>query len=148
MREILFRGKRLDNGEWVYGAYHKHDTVKVCIAGDDPKTKHIIIADGFCDWGFEPPLMCYYVDPDTVGQFTGLRDKNGKRIFEGDIVQYYGTYALEVYMENGHTKIRWFDTVTNSKCTELFFGYDEDAYGDYLVIGNKWDNPELLEGEG
>lgn len=138
MREILFRGQTRRKGEkvwmdgspvesnWVYGGIFQGPNRSV-IYGYDPIEKY-----------------CVY--SDTVGQFTGLTDKNGKQIFEGDIVQHYGTYPLEVYIEKGHTKIRCFDTVTNSECTELFFGYDE-ALGGCEVIGNIHDNPELLEVE-
>lgn len=138
MREILFRGKRLDNGEWVEGSL-----LKVTING---KTAHLIFGDNFAFAGGDVKALSHaLVDPSAVGQYTGLSDKNGKKIFDGDIVQYYGTYALEVFIEKGHTKIRWFDTATNSKCEEMFFGYDEEAYGECEVIGNIHDNPELLE---
>ena len=132
MREILFRGKRLDYGEWVFGDL-VHSQYKI---GDT------------CVGQYGNTVGIHQVNPETVGQFTGLTDKNGKKIFEGDIVQYYGTYALEVFIENGHTKTRWFDTVTNSECTELFFGHDEEALGEVEVIGNIHDNPELLREEG
>lgn len=87
MREILFRGKRMDNGEWVEGAYFKHDTVRVCLSSDDSKPKHLIVKDGFCDWGFEPGIVGIEVDPSTVGQYTGLIDRDGAKVFEGDIVE-------------------------------------------------------------
>ena len=119
MREILFRGKDKVTGEWITGFL--------------VSPKHI------GDWVTANP-----VDPKTVGQFIGLTDNNGKKIFEGDIVQFYGTYNLEVFIEKGHAKIRWFDTVTNSKCKDMFYGYD-DELGDCEVIGNIHDNQELLE---
>lgn len=69
MREILFRGKRLDNGQWVYGYY----------AYDRGKYHYIKSVDDSFN---------YRVDPDTVGQYTGLKDKDGNKIFEGDKVSY------------------------------------------------------------
>ena len=130
----LFRGKGVSGhhlDEWVYGYYCK-DFWK-------PRKGHGIIPINEDDGGYVE------VDPETVGECTGMKDKNGKRIFEGDIVQFYGTYALEVFIEHGHTMIRWFDTVTNTKCTELFFAYDEGFDEVCEIIGNIHDNPELLE---
>lgn len=123
-REILFRGKRLDNGEWEYGDL-VHDR-----AGK-PYIFH---------WSHEFQLV-EEVDPDTVGQYTGLTDKNGVRIFEGDIVMlkdYHGERKVMIFW--GESTGTWF--------------YGGDGYSDeYLfnssernVIGNIHDNPELLEG--
>ena len=133
MREILFRGKTLNGNEWVIGAgVYKSEGYTWIITDDVTKTENRGTGSDA-------------IIPETVGQYTGLTDKNGKKIFEGDIVQYYGTYALEVFIENGHTKIRWFDTVMNGEYDELFFGFDE-SLGECEVIGNIHDNPELLEG--
>jgi uncharacterized phage protein (TIGR01671 family) len=75
-REILFRGKRVDNGEWVYGDLFRsnkdHHTPNVCI-----------VTDEFHPLGYGSNTF-YEVLPETVGQFTGLTDKNGVKIFEGD----------------------------------------------------------------
>ena len=174
MREILFRGKTTEN-RWVEGTYFKHDTVKVCFSSDDPKPRHLIIQDGFCDWGFEPPIHCVDVAPDTVGQFTGLTDKNGKKIFEGDIIRYntfndfdcHSVVKFGEYEQDGSAGeynprdcIGWYVEVDNFTCPD--WAEDDPIYfNDYLkqqnllevsdeceIIGNIHDNPELLEVSG
>lgn len=135
MREILFRGKRLDNGEWVEGYfvnlwlihYQKHQP---------------IIADN--------NAVSYNVDPSTVGQYTGLCDKKGKKIFEGDIVDASDEW-WDASGPAGHDSpvilVEW----SNDLCGfEPFANYDCDC-GVYIsaknceVIGNIHDNPELLK---
>lgn len=85
MREIMFRGKRTDNGEWVYGYYAEfHNRPKV----NKPNSCQIFVPDEnayFC--GSSIGGLWHIVDPETVGQFTGVYDWNGTKIFEGDIVR-------------------------------------------------------------
>ena len=115
MREILFRGKRLDNGVWITGGYH-----------------------GSCGRHFIFPLPIVppriQVDPSTVGQFTGLLDTNGKRIFEGDellVIRHKGDFKYNCVVMD----IR--------NLPELMFGSSVESIE---VIGNIHDNPELLKG--
>ena len=142
MREILFRGKRLDNGEWVEGGY-KHEKV-----GDYLTAVFIIQALTSGVW------ENHRVAPSTIGQFTGLCDKNGKKIFEGDIVNILGNQesadwknvnynALIAFLDGGFCAID--GTIEDH-------GFRRYALArmdfDLEVIGNVVDNPELLEGEG
>ncbi len=140
MREILFRGKRVDNGEWVDGSV-VHQTQYY---GDTVDRYHIIY-DGEFDYDYYSSAR---VIPETVGQYTGFTDKNGTKIFEGDIVKAEingGPYDKFVFpvgviaFENGDfgNKDRKQFTPLSSYAPRVSFE----------VIGTIHDNPELLKGE-
>lgn len=129
MREILFRGKRLDNGQWIYGAYGNHTSLDAMIMD-----KPYLAKDGELSalkWGM--------VAPRTVGQYTGLTDNHGTKIFEGDILPFH------------------FDDIGDQKAvvvwTEAYAGFQLNPIGDLKfsgiapceVIGNIYDNPELVD---
>ena len=130
MREILFRGKRTDNGEWIYGDLIQNvDCLK--IREQEKSIKKI--------------TKSYEVDLETVGQFTGLLDKNGKKIFEGDIV--LGLFLFDmsinavVKFRDGAFGLEW----RRGEIIE-FNAFTSLCNITYEIIGNIYDNPELLEG--
>lgn len=125
MREILFRGKGTIDGEWKYGYY----AGEVCKTPFSPTTKQ----DNIIQLGSN--LWCEVVQ-DTVGQFTGLTDKNGTKIFEGDIVEYEGTRYSINYLPH----YARFSAVKPNTVFHVF------AYQRGEVIGNIYDNPELIGG--
>ncbi len=134
MREILFHGKRLDNGEWVEGSLFIPDGPLLVV-----DSVEILM-------GTSKVRISYEVDPTTVGQYTGLTDKSGKKIFEGDIVRddkghvgYVGFLAQDA----GYV-IVWKNCDTRLGHRARGGGYDRDP--SLEVIGNIYDNPELLKG--
>lgn len=132
-REILFRGKRKDNGEWVYG-----DLIHRKIWSSE---LYIIRVE---DNGFDSYIE-YEVIPKTVGQYTGLTDKNGKKIFEGDIVldikgdTHIVTWASKTAMFRCVCIKQAYKSGNNRSC-DVMIGAVK------TIIGNIYDNPELLEG--
>ena len=159
MREILFRGKRTDCDAWVEGdllqiKYYNKPIIECKIMPQAPVSS------------------AYPVIPETVGQYTGLTDKNGKRIFEGDIVR-YNTYddfdcqsvaKFGEYNQDGSAGeysaskcIGFYVDVDNFTCPDLC-EYGSNCFSNYLkqqnilevaqyceIIGNIHDNPELME---
>ena len=131
MREILFRGKRKDNGKWIEGYFYKiWDKVFLLwgMTGDNPNIEEVI--------------------PKTVGQYTGLKDKNGKKIFDGDIIKPYiigGAYDRFLF-PNGAVVFEYgaFRIKDSRQSTPLSSYAPRVAFE---VIGNIYDNPELLEEE-
>ena len=144
MREIEFRGKDIKTNEWVYGGYYKHLKRTPSPIGNDIKDEdyqHLIINSGFSDWNMPKPLNCYEVDENTVGQYTGLKDKNGKKIYEGDIDNYgyLVTYVADIKESLG-MHCGWYLQRNNfeSWC-ELICNNNIE------IIGNIYDNPELAK---
>lgn len=128
MREILFRGKRTDNGEWVEGYYYK---AKYCRTDDE-----------LCDYitvphpkEYNEPSSHYIVNPETIGQYTGVTDKNGTKIFEGDIVKRFWFGKMCVYQINYDNGLASFIGQAGIKFTT--FDYDSE---EFEVIGNIYDN--------
>ena len=139
MRELLFRGKTYDD-EWVYGDF-ANDWSKLNTKPD--KT----ICNNICK---------YLVRPDTVGQYTGLTDKNGKKIFEGDIVRYLYEPGKGYWNSDQSSVIEWRSTgfymdgifgTNKYACSSGWLVSIPHGDGKYFeVIGNIHDNPELLKG--
>ena len=145
MREILFRAKRIDNGEWVEGYYIYHIKRTIYPIGDSVKPEdeqHVIMQDGFSDWNMPRNTVVFDIDPETVCQYTGLKDKNGKRIWENDIVSgYFNHKKITGFIKYGSNAVYYIER-------EGSYGIYLDNSEDWLeVIGNIFDNPELLKGE-
>ena len=157
MREILLRGKRVDNGEWIVGSLiidergnhyigeyirRRVESAYVCTKRGNGKTINRFIGIGF-----------FMVIPETVGQYTGLTDKNGEKIFEGDIVRTLAPTSTDIYIE-GVVMFGEYQTAFQSSNIGYYVNWSLNKnlaiyckINDIEVIGNIHDNPELLKGE-
>ena len=140
MRKIEFRGKRTDSGKWIYGYLIQtgHENIEKSNGQYVKTIKYYQIQ--------EENYHSQFVDENTIGQFTGLKDKNGKEIYEGDIVEWTtlsgNKYCFSVEYNNKYAQFVSVNTRDISmECEPL------GDYENIIVIGNIYDNPELLEGK-
>ena len=142
-REIKFRGKRIKNGEWVYGDLLQKNSGRK------------VIMTNLHTWGDNPDDVEPYgeyitVDPNTVGQFTGLKDKNGKEIYEGDIVKtplldpIFGDILADAWC-NALIRFNQGSFVVSYYNSHNI--YLQDLCDKIELLGNIHDNPELLKSE-
>ena len=157
MREILFRGKRLDNGKWVEGFFVKRIDRLTLI----PKCYILVQEEDTSGITGEPTgylnteFSWYEVIPETVGQYTGLKDNNGKRIFEGDILRIakisdgLGSYYHPPLDYPVNVVVKWdlCAWMWETLCEDKRYISFPNAWCHYEceIIGNIHDNPELLE---
>lgn len=140
MREILFKAKRKDNGEWIEGYYYK-------------RIQENIVADAIEKYDGNINSIEYYeIDPETICQFTGLLDKNGNKIYEKDIVKCCSVTVNNVEGEFV-SDVFWHDCMwmlhEGEYCDSMLCYFDMSCeWGSHVpeieVIGNVFDNPELL----
>lgn len=141
MRDLLFRAKRTDNGEWVEGSYvHLYLNRHYIFTGKLDLTQHNYKGR----IGFE----CFEVNPETVGQYTGVNDFNGAKIFEGDIVQFsliecHGCHGIKQFGCVEFYAGEFYMVFASGEETFMSSLSDDDYI--YEIVGNIYDNPGTLK---
>lgn len=130
MREIIFRGKRLDNGEWVYGSFLK-----------DPNGSYITDGNKYI---LDTRVMIE-VDPATVGQYTGLKDKEGKKIFEHDVVERPDLSRKVHVVRYENERFALYKGMGDDIDTQVDCDSFSNPVAFETVLGNLHDSPELLK---
>ena len=149
MREILFKAKRVDNGEWVEGFYYKMFETTYCFKEDYERKPvpehHYILQERMTDWGLPNQMVQIEIDSETLCQFTGLCGKNGKKIWENDILMAHldESYPEDVTYETVEWGAAgWVAHEANSTDRQYLDEFDTEHFE---VVGNIFDNKELLQ---
>lgn len=149
MKEYKFRGKEIDTGRWVYGGLFKEPAPPQCFEKTLEDKYWIVYPDPryMPDWNLPYKMVRTDVEKETIGQYTGLKDKKQKEIYEGDIIFIKGeTKLLDIKGKVEYSNILAQFIITNTGSivneAEPLGDYEEE---DIEVIGNICDNPELLE---
>lgn len=158
MREILFRAKDKDGAGWREGYYWRSQETTYCFKEDYERnpdnTQHNLLFDQMTDWGLPNKRYRMDIDLETLGQYTGILDAKGRRIFEGDIIQ------RDIWGEEVVGEVTWMDMGSTgffmkvqegagSKFYPMGRGQFDDDDGDRcndIVLGNIFDNPDLIRG--
>lgn len=145
MREIKFRGKRIDNGEWAYSSLINNLFFK---STNKSPVHYIVDPTQYEEYdSFEDvEHLAIEVDPETVGQYTGLKDKDGKEIYEGDIILLADKLIRFIEYDRGtFVLVRKEDTRSYDLYTRFSPIWEYITDYNFKVIGNIYENPELLE---
>lgn len=156
-RKIKFRGKGIeeyDRDKWYYGSYFKYNEINYFCLDDGSRSKEIdeklkknvknkIIFEVQGDLNMENHIKLADVNPETVGQYTGLHDKNGKEIYEGDIVKITGSKEIDI----GKVIYEYNGFIVDVMNMDRFYGRVHLLEKFTEVIGNIYEDSELLGGE-
>ena len=142
-REIEFRGHIKGTKQWVHGSYFKHEKINLLIEKEkEINYVHLIITDGMSDWNLPTPIKAIEVNGESVGQYTGVHDEIGKRIYERDIVKFRDAFSKNDFIGvvKYYAGIKPIIENSSKHSVDLAECNEEDLE----VMGNLDDNPNFL----